>query len=38
LAILKRPFLPDGVRLNLELIDEHRFRHGVIVRRYAVRG
>jgi hypothetical protein len=23
-------FLPDGVRLDLELIDEHRFRSGVV--------
>jgi hypothetical protein len=26
------------VRLKLELVDEHRFRHGVVVLRYAVRG
>lgn len=29
-------FFPDGVRLNLELVDERRFRKGVIVLRYAV--
>jgi dihydrofolate reductase len=31
-------FFPDGVRLKLELVDEHRFRNGVVVLRYAVRG
>lgn len=31
-------FFPDGVRLNLELVEERRFRKGVIVLRYAVRG
>jgi dihydrofolate reductase len=31
-------FFPDGVRLDLELIDERRFGNGVIVPRYAVRG
>jgi len=31
-------FFPDGVRLDLELIDEHRFGNGVVVLRYAVRG
>jgi dihydrofolate reductase len=31
-------FFPDGVRLKLELIDERRFRTGVVVLRYAVRG
>ena len=31
-------FFPDRVRLELELIDEHRFRNGVVVLRYAVRG
>lgn len=30
-------FLPDGVRLKLELVDEHRFQNGVIALRYAVR-
>jgi dihydrofolate reductase len=30
-------FFPDGVRLNLELVEERRFRKGVIVLRYAVR-
>lgn len=33
-----KPFFPDGVRLNLELIDERRFDSGVVVLRYAVRG
>jgi hypothetical protein len=31
-------FFPDGVRLKLELVEEHRFRNGVVVLRYAVRG
>jgi dihydrofolate reductase len=31
-------FFPDGVRLNLELVEERRFRKGVIVLRCAVRG
>ena len=31
-------FFPDGVRLNLELVEERRFRKGVIVLRYAVSG
>jgi dihydrofolate reductase len=31
-------FFPDGVRLNLELVEERRFRKGVIFLRYAVRG
>src|SRR5271157_863581 len=31
-------FFPDRVRLKLELVNEHRFRHGVVVLRYAVRG
>jgi dihydrofolate reductase len=31
-------FFPDGVRLNLELVEERRFRKGVIVLPYAVRG
>jgi hypothetical protein len=29
---------PDGVRLDLELVEERRFRKGVVVLRYAVRG
>jgi dihydrofolate reductase len=29
--------LPDGVRVQLELLDEHRFRSGVVYLRYAVR-
>jgi len=31
-------FFPDRVRLKLKLADERRFRHGVAVQRYAVRG
>jgi hypothetical protein len=31
-------FFPDGVRLDLELIEQRRFRKGVILLRYAVRG
>jgi dihydrofolate reductase len=31
-------FFPDGVRLELELVEERRFRNGVLVLRYAVRG
>jgi dihydrofolate reductase len=31
-------FFPDGVRLKLELVDEHRFGKGVVFLRYAVRG
>ncbi len=31
-------FFPDGVRLNLELVEERRFRKSVIFLRYAVRG
>lgn len=31
-------FLPDGVRLDLELVEQRRFCGGVIVLRYAVRG
>lgn len=31
-------FFPDGVRLNLELLDEQRFRNGAAFLRYAVRG
>jgi len=30
-------FFPDRVRLKLESVDELRFRHGVVVLRYAVR-
>ncbi len=30
--------LPDDVRVRLELLDEHRFRGGVVHLRYAVRG
>jgi dihydrofolate reductase len=31
-------FFPDGVRLDLQLVEERRFRKGVVVLRYAVRG
>ena len=31
-------FFPDGVRLDLELVEERRFRKGVVILRYAVRG
>jgi dihydrofolate reductase len=31
-------FFPDGVRLELELIEERRFHEGVVVLRYIVRG
>ena len=31
-------FVPDGARLDLELVEERRFRNGVLVLRYAVRG
>jgi dihydrofolate reductase len=31
-------FFPDGVRLDLELVEQRRFRKGVIVLRHAVRG
>jgi dihydrofolate reductase len=31
-------FFPDGVGLKLELVDEHRFRSGAVLLRYAVRG
>ena len=31
-------FFPDDVRLKLELVDEHRFRNGVVFLRYVVRG
>ena len=31
-------FFPDGVRLDLELVEERAFRKGVVVLRYAVRG
>lgn len=30
-------FFPNGVRLNLELVEERRFGNGVLVLRYAVR-
>ena len=36
--IFERRFFPDGVRLDLDLVGERRFRKGVIVLRYAVRG
>ena len=31
-------FFPDGVRLDLQLVEERRFRNSVVVLRYAVRG
>jgi dihydrofolate reductase len=31
-------FFPDGARLDLALVEERRFRKGVIVLRYAVCG
>jgi dihydrofolate reductase len=31
-------FFPDRVRLKPALVNERRFRHGVVVLRYAVRG
>ena len=31
-------FFPDGVRLDLELLDERRFGSGVLYLRYGVRG
>ena len=31
-------FFPDGMRLKLELVDERRFRSGVVFLRYVVRG
>ncbi|XXX77505.1 dihydrofolate reductase family protein [Sorangium sp. So ce134] len=31
-------FFPDGARLDLELLEERRFRNGVVVLRYAARG
>jgi dihydrofolate reductase len=33
-----KQFFLDGVRLKLELVDEHRFRNGVVFLRYVVRG
>ena len=32
------PFLPDGLGLELELLDEHRFDSGVVYVRYALDG
>ncbi|MCC3267624.1 dihydrofolate reductase family protein [Arthrobacter gengyunqii] len=31
-----KPFLPDGLRLDLELLDERRFGNGVVFLRYGV--
>jgi dihydrofolate reductase len=31
-------FLPDGVRLDFELLDERRFGNGVLILRYGIRG
>jgi hypothetical protein len=33
----EKRFFPDRVRLNLELVEERRFRTGVVVLRYGVR-
>ena len=30
-------YLPDGIRLDLELLDEHRFGNGVVHLHYRVR-
>ena len=32
-----KPALPDGVRLDLELLDERRFENGTVCLRYGVR-
>ena len=34
----EKRFFPVGVRLNLELLEERRFRKGVVVLPYVVRG
>jgi dihydrofolate reductase len=34
----KKQFFPERVRLKLKLLDEHRFRNGVVFLRYALRG
>jgi dihydrofolate reductase len=34
----RKRFFPDRVGLKLELVNERRFRHGVVVLRYTVRG
>ena len=31
------PFFPDGLRLELEMLDERRFGNGVVYVSYAVR-
>lgn len=33
-----KPALPDGVRVQLELLDERRFRSGAVYLRYGLRG
>jgi dihydrofolate reductase len=33
-----KQFFPDGVRPKLELLNQHRFRRGVVVLQYTVRG
>ena len=33
-----KQFFPDRVRLKLELLEEQRFRNGVVALRYSVRG
>jgi len=37
-VVARKRFFPDRVRLKLELVDEHRFRNGVVFLRYVVRG
>jgi hypothetical protein len=32
------PFLPDGLHLSLDLLDERRFESGVVYLRYRTRG
>jgi riboflavin biosynthesis pyrimidine reductase len=32
-----KPALPDGLRIQLALVDEHRFESGVVYLRYRVR-
>jgi len=34
----RKRFLPDGVRLDFELLDERRFGNGVLILRYGIRG
>lgn len=32
-----KAYLPDGLRLNLDLLDERRFGNGVVFLRYGIR-